>query len=54
MAHTEVIKTIAELVEIMPVFGICFGHQLLSLAMGAKTYKMTFGHRGVEIMELRI
>jgi carbamoyl-phosphate synthase small subunit len=30
-----------------PLFGICLGHQLLGLAVGAKTYKMTFGHRGV-------
>ncbi|MFY7876265.1 MAG: glutamine amidotransferase-related protein, partial [Pirellula sp.] len=29
-----------------PVFGICLGHQLLSLAAGAKTFKLKFGHRG--------
>lgn len=30
----------------IPVFGICLGHQILGLAMGAKTYKLKFGHRG--------
>jgi len=30
----------------MPVFGICLGHQILSLAMGGDTYKLKFGHRG--------
>ena len=30
----------------LPIFGICFGHQIASLALGARTYKMKFGHRG--------
>ncbi len=40
------IGTIRELLGKKPIFGICLGHQLLSLACGAKTYKMKFGHRG--------
>jgi len=31
----------------VPVFGICLGHQILSMALGLKTYKLKFGHRGV-------
>ena len=30
----------------MPIFGICLGHQVISLAYGAETYKLKFGHRG--------
>ncbi len=37
---------IRECIKKMPVFGICLGHQLISLALGAKTYKMKFGHHG--------
>lgn len=40
------IDTIAGLIGKVPIFGICLGHQLLSLAAGAKTFKMKFGHRG--------
>ena len=40
------INTIRGLLGKKPVFGICLGHQLLSLACGAKTFKLKFGHRG--------
>lgn len=39
-------ETVRDLVGKKPLFGICLGHQLLALALGAKTYKMKFGHRG--------
>ncbi|MBU0581260.1 MAG: glutamine-hydrolyzing carbamoyl-phosphate synthase small subunit, partial [Candidatus Margulisbacteria bacterium] len=41
------IKNIQKLLETnKPIFGICLGHQLLGLALGGKTYKLKFGHRG--------
>lgn len=40
------IHTIRELVGYKPIFGICLGIQLLGLALGGKTYKLKFGHRG--------
>ncbi|KUO61280.1 MAG: carbamoyl-phosphate synthase small subunit [Gracilibacter sp. BRH_c7a] len=42
----EGISTISELVGKRPIFGICLGHQLLTLALGGDTYKLKFGHRG--------
>jgi carbamoyl-phosphate synthase small subunit len=38
--------TVGELLGAVPVFGICLGHQMLSLALGATTFKLRFGHRG--------
>ena len=42
----EAIETVRQLIPQTVVFGICLGHQLISLACGAKTYKLKFGHRG--------
>ncbi len=44
----EIIETVKQLIESgKPIFGICLGYQLVCLALGADTYKMKFGHRGV-------
>jgi len=40
------VETIKNLIGKRPMFGICLGHQLLSLALGGDTYKLKFGHRG--------
>lgn len=42
----QTIQTIKTLIGSCPIFGICLGHQIISLAYGAQTYKMKFGHRG--------
>lgn len=47
-ANTEGIETTkALLTSQKPVFGICMGHQILGLSLGAQTYKLKFGHRGL-------
>ena len=40
------VKTVQALIGFKPIFGICLGHQIMSLALGGKTYKLKFGHRG--------
>ena len=42
----QTVDTIKKLIGRCPIFGICLGHQIISLAYGAKTYKLKFGHRG--------
>ena len=45
---TETIELVREvLAEEIPIFGICFGHQILGRALGFETYKLQFGHRGI-------
>jgi carbamoyl-phosphate synthase small subunit len=39
-------ETVKQLVGKVPLFGVCMGHQILALALGARTYKLKFGHRG--------
>ena len=52
---TPVIETTKNLIGKVPIFGICLGHQILSIAYGASTYKLKFGHRGGNhpVMDLR-
>jgi len=40
------VEAVKEFAGTMPIVGICLGHQILSLALGAETYKLKFGHRG--------
>ena len=46
-AVTHGIATVRDLIGKKPLFGICLGHQILSLALGGSTYKLKFGHRGL-------
>ena len=49
-AHPEIakttVRTVSDLSTQLPMFGICFGSQLIGIAMGGSTYKLKFGHRG--------
>ena len=45
---TDTVALVRELlIEEIPIFGICFGHQILGRALGFDTYKLQFGHRGI-------
>jgi carbamoyl-phosphate synthase small subunit len=43
---TATVEALREILGALPVFGICLGHQVLGLALGASTYKLPFGHHG--------
>ena len=45
-ANPEIIKTVQSLLGLLPIFGICLGHQIVGLALGGTTFKLKFGHRG--------
>ncbi|MCS7185135.1 MAG: glutamine-hydrolyzing carbamoyl-phosphate synthase small subunit [bacterium] len=44
---TYLINTVEKLIAKLPLLGICLGHQIIALAVGSKTYKLKFGHHGV-------
>jgi carbamoyl-phosphate synthase small subunit len=45
-ANPEIVRTVQNLLDLLPIFGICLGHQILGLALGGTTFKLKFGHRG--------
>lgn len=50
-----IVEAVRRLLSEVPIFGICLGHQLLGLALGGRTYKLKFGHRGANhpVMDVR-
>jgi len=54
--YVEVVECVKSLIEYgLPILGICLGHQLVSLALGARTFKLRYGHRGANkpVLDLR-